>query len=133
MIYSVVPISAVQQSDSVMHACTLFFSYYLHHGLPQETGYNSLCCTAGPYCLFRLNEIVCIYQPQIPCSSHFRPPSPWQQVCSLCLCVLWFFAGTSGNREAREKVWVPQPPIPGSMCLLTPDHHFCWRRHRNKS
>ena len=57
-----------------------------HHGLFQETGYNSLCYTAGPYCSSILNVIDCIYQPQTPCPSHSLPPPSWQpQVCSLGL------------------------------------------------
>ena len=37
-----------------------------HHGLSQETGYSSLCCTVGPHCLSILNVIVCIYLLQTP-------------------------------------------------------------------
>ena len=82
LIYSVVPISAVQQSDPVIHiymyiyvcVCiyilvytymythTHFFPYIIfHHGLAQEIGYSSLCYTAGTHWLSILNVIVCIY------------------------------------------------------------------------
>ena len=53
LIYNVVPISAVQQSDSVIHTYMYIYIYthththihcfLFHHGLPQETGYSSLC------------------------------------------------------------------------------------------
>ena len=37
-------------------------SYIIFHlGFSQETGYSSLCYTAGPHCLSILNVIVCIY------------------------------------------------------------------------
>ena len=86
------PISAVQQSDEVIHIHT-FFSYILfHYVLSQEIGYSSLCYTVGPCCLSILNVIVCIYQPQTPSPSLSLPPPPWQpQVCSLCLWVCFFF------------------------------------------
>ena len=32
--------------------------FIFHHVLSQETGYRSLCCTAGPHCLSILNGIV---------------------------------------------------------------------------
>ena len=44
------PVSAVQQSDSVIHA--FFFYILIHHGLSQETGYSFLCCTLGPVLFF---------------------------------------------------------------------------------
>ena len=63
LIYDVVPISAIQQSDPVIqHLHTHSFSYIIfHHGLSQETGYSCLCCTVGPQCLSILNVIVYIY------------------------------------------------------------------------
>ena len=43
------------------------FSHIIfHHGLSQETGYSSLCCTVGPHCLSILNVIICIYWPHTP-------------------------------------------------------------------
>ena len=41
LIYSVVLISAVHQSDSLIY--TLLFMYYFHHGLLQDINYSSLC------------------------------------------------------------------------------------------
>ena len=38
-----------------------FFNILFHHGLPQETEYNFLCYTVGPYCLSILNVIAYIY------------------------------------------------------------------------
>ena len=43
--FNVVSISAVQQSDPVIHIYTFPFLHYLHHGLSQEAGCRSLCCT----------------------------------------------------------------------------------------
>ena len=72
----------------IMHIYVHSFSYIIsYHGLSQETGYSSLCYTAGPHCLSILNVIVYIYQPQTPSLSYFLPPTLWQpQVYSLCLC-----------------------------------------------
>ena len=69
LIYNVVPTSAVH-SHTHTHAYTHTPIYiYIHsfshvifpHGLSQEIGYSSLCCTVGPHCLYILNVIVCIY------------------------------------------------------------------------
>ena len=50
LIYSVLSISAVQQSDPVVHIYTFFsLIIILYHILSQVIGYNSLCCTAGPH------------------------------------------------------------------------------------
>ena len=78
--YSVVPISAVQQRDPVVHThtytyvcvcvCVYIYIYiciYTHslfyiifpYGLSQETGSRSLCCTAGPHFLSIRNGSVC--------------------------------------------------------------------------
>ena len=81
--YTVVSIFAVQKSDpgmhmrtcecTHMHAHTHILFLIFHHGLSQEIGCSSLCCTEGPYGLSILNVIVCICQPQTP----IRPtPSP---------------------------------------------------------
>ena len=53
-----------------------FFNILFHYGLPQETGYSSLCYTVGPCCLSVLNVIVWIYQPQAPSPSLSHPFSP---------------------------------------------------------
>ena len=49
LIYSVVPVSAVQHSDPVVCVCS-FSHIIFRHGLFQETGYSSLCCAVGPLC-----------------------------------------------------------------------------------
>ena len=60
--FYVVPISAVQKSDPVIHTYIYSFSLIIvHHILFQETGYSSLCYTVGPRCLSILNVIVCMY------------------------------------------------------------------------
>jgi len=63
-----------------------------HPGLSRETGYRSLCCTAGPHCLSTPHVIVCIYYPQTPVHATAPPTPPsWQpQACSLCLYRLEF-------------------------------------------
>ena len=53
----IVSISAVQQSDPVIHRYTFLFSSSQSHVLAQEIGYISLCCTIGPS-LSILNGIV---------------------------------------------------------------------------
>ena len=53
------PISAVQQSDPVIHTYIYSSSYIIfHHGLSQETRYSSLCCTVGHHCTSIINVIV---------------------------------------------------------------------------
>ena len=77
LIYTVPSISAVQQSDPVIHIRTFFFfilSFILFY--PQEIGHSSLCCTVAPHCLLFLNVIVCTYQSQTPCPSHSLSPPP---------------------------------------------------------
>ena len=49
------PISAVQQNDSVICIYTFLFYIIFHHGLSQEIGYSALCYTVGPHCLSILN------------------------------------------------------------------------------
>ena len=56
--YSIVLISALEQSDSVIHTFVFFYILF-HYGLSQEIGYSSPCYTVGP-CLSILNRIVCI-------------------------------------------------------------------------
>ena len=48
--YNVVLISAVHQSDSVIHIYILFHILF-HYGLSQDIGYSSLCYTVGSCCL----------------------------------------------------------------------------------
>ena len=55
--YSVVLISAVEQSNSVIHIYKFFFFFnvFLHYGLSQDVGYSFLCYTLEPCCLSILN------------------------------------------------------------------------------
>ena len=66
-------ISAVQQSDSVIHTGTFFFKILFHYGLLQDIEYSSLCCTAGLCCLSILNIIVCICESETPSPSLLHP------------------------------------------------------------
>ena len=59
LIYNVLLISAVHQSDSVLHI--ILFYIILQHVLSQETAYSSLCYTVALYCFSILSVIVCIY------------------------------------------------------------------------
>ena len=64
LIYSVLLISAVQQSDPVSQINTYFFPILFHYGLSQETRLSSLCYTVGHHCTdsdVHANVIVCIY------------------------------------------------------------------------
>ena len=72
MIYSVAPISVVQQ----MTETYAFFFIVCSIGLAQDVEYSFLCYTLGPCCLSILKGVVCIYQPQIPSPSVSRPFSP---------------------------------------------------------
>ena len=46
-IYNVVPISAVQESDQVIHILHSFSHTIFHYVLSQEIGYSSQCYTAA--------------------------------------------------------------------------------------
>ena len=59
MIYNVVLISAIQQSESVIHIYTFFFIFFSVM-VSQDTEYSSLCSTVGPCWLSLLYVIVCI-------------------------------------------------------------------------
>ena len=81
--YNLVLTSAVQQSDSGIH------KYFLY-GLSQETGYSSLCNTAGPCWFFILNVTACTYEPQ-PHGLSFSPlPSPLATASLLSASVILF-------------------------------------------
>ena len=107
LIYNVVPISAIQQSDLVIYThthtqtyshiyvCiyiythTFFFYVLLHHGLSQETRYSSLFYTVGYCCSSFLNVIACIYKPQTSSPSHTLPTSSGSFLCLwVCFCFL---------------------------------------------
>ena len=61
LIYNVVLVSGVQQSDSVLYMCIyILFDILFHYSLSQDIDYNSLCYTIGPCCLFILYIIVYI-------------------------------------------------------------------------
>ena len=81
LIYSILSISTVQQSDPVTHTThtnthTYIYTYFsyiiLHHFPSQVTRYSSLCYTAGCHFLSTPNAVVCIYYPKLP----VHPTSP---------------------------------------------------------
>ena len=57
MIYNVMLVSGVQQSDSVIY---IFFQIIFHHRLLQGIEYSSMCYTVGPCCFPILHIVVCI-------------------------------------------------------------------------
>ena len=59
LIYSVVLVSAVEQSDSVIYMYILF-EIVFHYGLSQDIEYSALCYTVGSCCLSILYLMVCI-------------------------------------------------------------------------
>lgn len=62
MIYSVVVLSGVQQSDSLMHVCISFrFQILFPNRLFLSIGTSSLCYAVGPCWLSGLYVVVCIY------------------------------------------------------------------------
>ena len=94
LLYQVLLISAVQQSDSVVHIHAFLFKNLLfHYGLSWDSEYSSLCCTVvGLHCLSLpyVKACICSARPPPPIT---RPP-PWQQpVCSLCLQFCFWFLG----------------------------------------
>ena len=63
LIYNVL-VSAVQQSDSVTHIYTFFFSYSFQCGSSQDTECRALCRAVRPWCLSLLYVVVCIRSSQ---------------------------------------------------------------------
>ena len=61
LIYNVVLIYAVQQSDTDTHIYVLFH-ILSHYGLSQDIQYSSLCYTVGPCCLSILS--LCFLNPE---------------------------------------------------------------------
>ena len=73
LIYNVVLVSGVQQSNSILHTyvCVCMHIYILfqilfHYRLLQDTEYSSVCYTVGPCCLSILYIVVFICLPQTP-------------------------------------------------------------------
>ena len=61
LIYNVVLVSGVQQSDSVIHIrIPSLFQILFYYRLLQDTEYSSLCYTVGPCCLSILDILVCL-------------------------------------------------------------------------
>ena len=82
LIYNVVLVSAVQQSESVIHISTLFqilFPYRLLQSIEQ----SSLCYTVGPYQLSILYIVVCMCQSQ---SSNLSYPPPGNHKFIFYIC-----------------------------------------------
>ena len=52
LIYNVVLVSSVQQSDSVLYISFFRFFFIIRYRLLQDIEYSSLCYTVGPCCLF---------------------------------------------------------------------------------
>ena len=59
LIYNVVLVSGVQQSDSVIHI-SILLNILFHYGLLQDIECSSLCYMVGLYCLSILYIVVCI-------------------------------------------------------------------------
>ena len=77
LIYNVVLLLGVQQSESVIHIhiSTLFQILFPYRPL-QSTEQSSLCYTVGPYQLSILHIVVCICQSQSPTLSLPHPRYP---------------------------------------------------------
>ena len=88
--YNVALVSAVQQSESVIHIhMSPLFWISFPFGLPQRTESCSLCCAVGSHQLPTLYIVVYICQSQSPNSSH--PPSHRGiHKCVLYICISIF-------------------------------------------
>ena len=108
LIYNVVLISAIQQSDSFIHA---YIYILLHYGLSQDIEYSSLCCTVGPCCLSILvfNKIQILL---VRCMLIKKFPSLWliflqgqlpfsEQKFLILVINLWDFSGGTVVRTPR--------------------------------
>ena len=89
--------------DTVTHVCVSLSHTIFLHGLSQETGQRSLCCTGGPHCLSTLNvkslPLPTPNSPSNPC-----PPLPL------------------GNHKSLLYVWVCNCFIEKFICAML----YCW-------
>ena len=85
LIYNVVLVSAVQQSESVIHIhiSTLFQILFPSRSL-QSIEQSSLCYTVGSYWLSILHIVVCLCQSQSPSLSPSFPPGNHKFVFYIC-------------------------------------------------
>ena len=84
LIYKVVIMSAVQQSDSVVHIHTsILFQILFPHRLSHNTGYSPLCYTAGPHWPIIPYTSVCTCQSPTPSPSF--PPSHLSRLVAIIL------------------------------------------------
>ena len=65
LIYNVL-VSAIQQTESIMHIRASFFQILFPFRLLENIEQDSLCYTVGPCWLSILNIVVCICQSQTP-------------------------------------------------------------------
>ena len=73
-----IPITSVQQCNSVTHIQTFFFHTLFHYGFLQEIGYRSLCHRVGPCCLSILSMYDRLH-PLIPNSQSVPPKQHYSQ------------------------------------------------------
>ena len=109
-------ISAVQQSDSLIHTYIYIYIYILfhilfHYGLSQDIGYSSLCFTVEPCCLSILYIIVrkCTdCEMKEPCGTH-------KFLCQIILALrkylLYLNAQRSFHLLSHQTIFFP-PPTP---------------------
>ena len=75
LIYNVVLVSGVQQSESIIHIpISTHFQILFPYRALQSTEQSSLCYTVGSYYLSILHTVVCICQSQSPNLSLLPPP-----------------------------------------------------------
>ena len=93
LLYNVVFVSAVEQSESAISISTspLFWISFPFRS-PQSTEQSSLYYTVGSHQLSILYIVVYICQSQTLSSSHHPPPPWYPKVCSLYFCLYFCFA-----------------------------------------
>ena len=102
MIYNVLSISAVQQSDPVIHVYTFFFSYYLPSCSITSDWIESPVLYSRTSFLIHSKCNICIYEPQTP-----------RDVFSFWLSETWQL-----NKTQKYKSDIsPSPPCPSLQCL----------------
>lgn len=98
-------ISTVQHTASVIQICTFPFQNLFHHGLSQDMAYGSLRCPVGPWGLFILPAVVCIYL-LVLSESHqppFRAPRPlWVTLRAVLREVTWWWQSRDGDADAAD-------------------------------
>ena len=126
MIYNVVLVSGVQQSDLVIHI-SIFFQILFPYRYSQSIECSSLCYTVGPCWLSILYIVVCIYR-----NLHFKQVPQVTLVHEVLESHFEKFGTTSLMATFRALIMQPAKShslklyLAHFICLHTSNYFLCW-------